>query len=122
MCSSSTSGRSLLRSRWMKVSVSCTSTDARSVKSSVSPCQIRSPAELYVELRYSAAVVSAVNRDTDTKMELGKRILTHSAIRPGGAASLRARAAIPGAGSRLSGVLLDVTALRFGIRMPHSFC
>lgn len=80
MCSSTTSGLSLPRSRWMKVRVSCTSTDGTSVKRSVSPCQIWSPAERYVELRYSAAVVSAVNRDTDTKMELGSRILTHSAI------------------------------------------
>lgn len=39
MCSSSTSGRSWLSSRWMKVSVSCTSTDGTSVKSSVRPCQ-----------------------------------------------------------------------------------
>lgn len=80
MCSSRTSGLSLLRSRWMKVRVSWTSTDGTSVKRSVSPCQIWSPAERYVELRYRAAVVSAVNRDTDTKMELGSRILTHSAI------------------------------------------
>ncbi|KAI9530359.1 hypothetical protein NQZ68_004376 [Dissostichus eleginoides] len=80
MCSSSTSGLSRPRSRWMKVRVSCTSTDGTSVKRSVSPCQIWSPAERYVELRYSAAVVSAVNSDTDTKMELGRRILTHSAI------------------------------------------
>lgn len=80
MCSSRTSGLSLLRSRWMKVRVSCTSTDGTSVKRSVSPCQIWSPADRYVELRYSAAVVSAVNRDTDTKMELGSRILTYSAI------------------------------------------
>lgn len=80
MCNSRMSGLSLLRSRWMKVRVSCTSTDGTSVKRSVSPCQIWSPAERYVELRYSAAVVSAVNRDTDTKMELGNRILTHSAI------------------------------------------
>lgn len=80
MCNSRMSGLSLLRSRWMKVRVSCTSTDGTRVKRSVSPCQIWSPAERYVELRYSAAVVSAVNRDTDTKMELGNRILTHSAI------------------------------------------
>lgn len=80
MCKNRMSGLSLLRSRWMKVRVSCTSTDGTSVKRSVRPCQILSPSERYVELRYSAAVVSAVNRDTDTKMELGNRILTHSAI------------------------------------------
>ena len=51
MCSSSTRGLSLLRSLWIKVRVSCTSTDGTSVKRSVSPCQIWSPAERYVELR-----------------------------------------------------------------------
>ena len=97
MCSSRTSGLSLLRSRWMKVRVSCTSTDGTSVKRSVSPCQIWSPAERYVELRYSAAVVSAVNRDTDTKMELGSRILTQQTPPSGGlrrAASLGVRTSI----------------------------
>lgn len=103
MCSSRISGRSRLRSRWMKVRVSCTSTDGTSVKSSVSPCQIWSPAERYVELRYRAAVVSAVNRDTDTKMELGRRILAQSAIR-GDAALLAIRTSITAAGPAEDGV------------------
>lgn len=96
-CSSRTSGLSLLRSRWMKVRVSCTSTDGMRVKRSVSACQIWSPAERYVELKYSAAVVSAVNRDTDTKMELGSRILAHSAIW----------------GMRRAALLGDATSIRF---------
>lgn len=70
------SGLSLLRSRWMKIRVSCTNTHGTRVKSSVKPCQILSPAERYVVLRYSAAVVSAVNRETDTRTELGSLILS----------------------------------------------
>lgn len=75
-CSRRMSGLSLLRSRWMKIRVSCTNTHGTSVKSRVKPCQIWSPAERYVVLRYNAAVVSAVNRETDTRTELGSLILS----------------------------------------------
>lgn len=42
-CSSSTSGRSRLTSRWMKTRLSCTSAQGRRAKSSVSVSHMRSP-------------------------------------------------------------------------------
>lgn len=80
ICSRSTRGLSLLRSLWINIRVSCTRTDGRSVKSSVKPCQILSPAERYVVLRYNAAVVSAVNRETETSTELGSLIITQPSL------------------------------------------
>lgn len=80
ICSRSTRGLSLLRSLWINIRVSCTRTDGRSVKSNVKPCQILSPAERYVVLRYNAAVVSAVNRETETSTELGSLIITQPSL------------------------------------------
>lgn len=90
--SRSTRGLSLLRSRWMNMRVSCTSTEGRSVKSSVKPCQILSPAERYVELRYNAAVVSAVKRETETSTEAGSLILTQPSLSPSSFSQSRRRA------------------------------